>query len=290
MPELPEVEGLVRSFAPEAVGRTIEHVTVSDVVITSKERGREAIIKGSKTDDFIRQMNNMTITNVTRRSKYIYIDLEKDGMPYLLVSHLGMTGAWFVVDSIEEVTEMKFRRHVHVVFTMTDGGLLVYADIRRFGELRLLTQEADHPPLLKMAPEPFEEEACRHFLEMSKLPKYARKPVKEVIMDGGVISGCGNIYATEALFRMKIHPGRKAERISLKRKTELFHVIVDILNESIDAGGSSISDYRNINGEAGTMQDRLKMYGRKTCPDCERETKSMQIGGRTSVYCPQCQK
>lgn len=290
MPELPEVEGLVRSFAPEAIGRTIEHVTVSDVVITSKERGREAIIKGSKTDDFTRQMNNMTITNVTRRSKYIYIDLEKDGMPYLLVSHLGMTGAWFVVNSIEEVTEMKFRRHVHVVFTMTDGGLLVYADIRRFGELRLLTQEADHPPLLKMAPEPFEEEACGHFLEMSKLPKYARKPIKEVIMDGGVISGCGNIYATEALFRMKIHPGRKAERISLKRKTELFHVIVDILNESIDAGGSSISDYRNINGEAGTMQDRLKMYGRKTCPDCERETKSMQIGGRTSVYCPQCQK
>lgn len=290
MPELPEVEGLVRSFAPEAIGRTIEHVTVSDVVITSKERGREAIIKGSKTDDFTRQMNNMTITNVTRRSKYIYIDLEKDGMPYLLVSHLGMTGAWFVVNSIEDVTEMKFRRHVHVVFTMTDGGLLVYADIRRFGELRLLTQEADHPPLLKMAPEPFEEEACGHFLEMSKLPKYARKPIKEVIMDGGVISGCGNIYATEALFRMKIHPGRKAERISLKRKTELFHVIVDILNESIDAGGSSISDYRNINGEAGTMQDRLKMYGRKTCPDCERETKSMQIGGRTSVYCPQCQK
>ena len=99
------------------------------------------------------------------------------------------------------------------------------------------------------------------------------KPIKEVIMDGQVISGCGNIYATEALFKMKIHPARKAERISLKRKTELFHVIVDILQESIDAGGSTISDYRNINGESGTMQNRLKMYGRKSCPSCRNGNK-----------------
>ena len=116
-----------------------------------------------------------------------------------------------------------------------------------------------------MAPEPFEEDACDHFLEMAGQPKYARKPIKEVIMDGHVISGCGNIYATEALFTMNIHPGRTTERISLKKKKELFQAIVAVLQESIDAGGSSISDYRNINGEAGTMQERLKMYGRKIC-------------------------
>ena len=83
------------------------------------------------------------------------------------------------------------------------------------------------------------------------MPKYARKPIKDVIMDGYVLSGCGNIYATEAIYKMKIHPGRTTERVSLKRKNELFDVIVAILQESIDAGGSSISDYRNINGEAG---------------------------------------
>ena len=127
-------------------------------------------------------------------------------------------------------------------------------------------------------------------LDFAATPKYARKAIKEVIMDGQVISGCGNIYATEALFKMKIHPGRKAERISLKRKTELFHVVVDILQESIDAGGSTISDYRKINGESGTMQNRLKMYGRKSCPSCNAETKSMKIAGRTSVYCPKCQR
>ena len=112
MPELPEVEGLVRALAPEAIGRTIEEVTISDIVIESKERGREAIIKGMSTDDFIHQMKQMTIVNLTRRSKYIYIDLKKDNKTYLLVSHLGMTGAWFVVNSIEEVTELKFRKHI----------------------------------------------------------------------------------------------------------------------------------------------------------------------------------
>lgn len=290
MPELPEVEGLVRAFAPEAIGRTVQVVTVSDIVIESKERGREAIIKGMTSEEFIHNMKQMKIVNVTRRSKYIYMDLEKDNMAYLLVSHLGMTGAWFVVNSIDEVTELKFRRHIHVVLEMADGGLLVYSDIRRFGELRLLNVEADHPPLLKMAPEPFDEEACEHFLAFAILPKYARKPIKEVIMDGHVISGCGNIYATEALYKMNIHPGRTTERISVKRRKELFDVIVDILQESIDAGGSTISDYRNIDGESGTMQNRLKMYGRKTCLACQSETKSMKIAGRTSVYCPKCQR
>lgn len=290
MPELPEVEGLVRAFAPEAIGRTIEDITISQVVIESKERGREAIIKGMTSEDFKQHMKQMKIVNVRRRSKYIYMNLEKNNMSYLLVSHLGMTGAWFVVDSIDEVTELKFRKHIHVVFKMADGGLLVYSDIRRFGELRLLNVEADHPPLLKMAPEPFDEEACAHFLTMANLPKYARKPIKEVIMDGQVISGCGNIYATEALFKMSIHPGRKTERISEKRRKALFEVVVDILQESIDAGGSTISDYRNIDGESGTMQNRLKMYGHKNCSACQSKTKSMNIAGRTSVYCPKCQR
>ncbi|WP_186670099.1 bifunctional DNA-formamidopyrimidine glycosylase/DNA-(apurinic or apyrimidinic site) lyase [Sporosarcina sp. BP05] len=290
MPELPEVEGVVRALAPIAIGRTIQHVTVSDTVIKSKQLGKEAVIKGITTEDFIVDMAGMTIKDVTRRSKYIYFHLMKDSNTCLLVSHLGMTGAWFTVDNVEDITEMKFRNHVHVVFTLEGGGLLVYSDIRRFGELRLLGCEADHPPLLKMAPEPFAAEARNHFLELSITPKYARKPIKEVIMDGHVLSGCGNIYATEAIYKMKIHPGRTTERISLKRKKELFEVIVAILQESIDAGGSSISDYRNINGEAGTMQDRLNMYGRKVCPACGSATESMKIAGRTSVYCPACQK
>ena len=288
MPELPEVEGLVRELAPAAIGRTIRTVTVSDIVIESKAQGKEAILKGMSTERFVKEMVGMTITDVTRRSKYIYFDVVKEDSAYLSCQSSWYVGGLVWVRSIDEVTEWKFRKHIHVILEMEDGGLLVYSDIRRFGELRLL--DWSNPPLLRMAPEPFDQEACAHYLEYSATPKYAKKAIKEVIMDGQVISGCGNIYATEALFKMKIHPGRTAERISLKRKTELFHVIVDILQESIDAGGSTISDYRKIDGESGTMQHRLKMYGRKSCPSCNAVTKSMKIAARASVYCPSCQR
>lgn len=98
---------------------------------------------------------------------------------------------------------------------------------------------------------------------MSALPKYENKAIKEFIMDGHIISGCGNIYATEALFRMKIHPARKVKRISRERKIQLFQEIVIVLLDSIENGGSTISDYRSINGESGNMQNRLQMYGKR---------------------------
>ncbi|MDV6377563.1 bifunctional DNA-formamidopyrimidine glycosylase/DNA-(apurinic or apyrimidinic site) lyase [Sporosarcina sp. GW1-11] len=290
MPELPEVEGVVRDLAPLVEGRTIKQLSVSDTVVTSKLAGKETIIKGKTVDDFLRGLEKMQISKIVRRSKYIYFHLQKGDQPHLLVSHLGMTGAWFVVDSPDDITEEKFRKHAHVFLEMEDGGLLVYSDIRRFGEMRLLQSEEDFPPLLEMAPEPFSDQALNHFLEMAQSPKYKGKAIKEVIMDGKVISGCGNIYATEALFHMKIHPARTAERISRKRKVLLFQEIVRVLQESIDAGGSTISDYRSVNGNAGTMQDRLHMYGKKVCTSCGKLTKSKQIAGRTSVYCSTCQK
>ena len=289
MPELPEVEGVVRSLAPAASGRTIQRVTVSKTVIASKEAGKEAIVKGLPVDQFTRALEGYTIEAVTRRSKYIYFHLVNETTCRLLVSHLGMTGAWFVVQSVEDITEQKFRNHVHATFEFEDGNLLVYSDIRRFGELRLLTCEEDHLPLTLMAPEPFAEGAEAYFLDKAATDKYKKKPIKEVIMDGQVISGCGNIYATEALFRTGIHPKRAAGRVSHARKKQLFQEIVSVLNESIEAGGSSISDYRNINGEAGDMQNRLKMYGRKTCPTCGSDTTSIQIANRTSTYCKKCQ-
>lgn len=290
MPELPEVEGVVRDLAPLVEGRTIKGLSVSDTVVTSKLAGKETIIKGKTVEDFLQDMELMHIQKIVRRSKYIYFHLKKQEQSYLLVSHLGMTGAWFVVDSLNGIAEEKFRKHAHIFLEMEDGGLLIYSDIRRFGEMRLLQSEEDFPPLLDMAPEPFSEEALDHFLEMAEFIKYKSKAIKEVIMDGKVISGCGNIYATEALFHMNIHPARAAERISRKRKILLFNEIVRVLQESIDAGGSTISDYRSVNGNAGTMQNRLHMYGKKVCSTCETPTKSKQIAGRTSVYCPACQK
>ena len=289
MPELPEVEGVVRHLRPVAIGKKIEDVYVSETIRVSKTGGKEAILKKVGADSFIEKVRGSQILSVERRSKYIYFTLRKDE-EFLLVNHLGMSGAWFYVDSLLSIPEEKFRKHVHVVLTLSDGNLLAYSDIRRFGEMRVLTEEGEYPPLLLMAPEPFEELALQHFLDMAESAKYRNKAIKEVIMDGQVISGAGNIYATEALFRMKIHPNRAAHRISRKRKIELFQAVVEILLESIEAGGSTISDYRNINGESGGMQNRFAIYGKKQCMACGKATKSLKIGGRTSVYCPACQK
>lgn len=290
MPELPEVEGVIRDLKPLIEGETISSVMLSDVVHFSHEDGKQTIVKGMKLIDFEQQIKQMTIEKVERRAKYIFIHMKNNGESYVLVNHLGMTGAWFVVHHLSEIQEEKFRKHAHAIFTTESGKLLVYCDIRRFGELRLLKSIDEHPPLLKMAPEPFDENACEYFLALCKKLKYANKPIKEVIMDGQVISGCGNIYATEALFLTKIRPTKKVKSISKAKKIELFDAIVSVLKESIQNGGSTISDYRTVNGGAGSMQDRLKMYSKKICPSCLRETTSVVIAGRTSTFCSNCQK
>lgn len=291
MPELPEVEGVVRGLQPVVTGKLIKSVDVSPTIIHSKENGKEAIIKGADVESFQSALPGMAIVRIERRSKYIYFHLKnQDGESFLLVSHLGMSGAWFYVRSLDDIMEEKFKKHSHVTLHFDEGDMLVYADIRRFGELRLLETEADYPPLLLMAPEPFDEGALDHYLNMSLLPRYENKPIKEFIMDGHVVSGCGNIYATEALFNLRIHPARKVKRISKERKIQLFHEIVAVLLDSIENGGSTISDYRSINGGAGTMQHRLQMYSKKNCPICGKPTKQKTIAGRTSTYCGSCQK
>lgn len=289
MPELPEVEGVVRQLRPVAEQKTITHVQLSPTIYTSKEAGKECIVKVLSPDHFTHMLLGMTITRVERRAKYIYMTLTKDGETYLLASHLGMSGAWFDVEKLSDIPDAKYEKHAHVILTMSNGRLLVYSDIRRFGELRLLREEADYPPLLLMAPEPFEAHACDYFLQKAATKKYANKPIKAVIMDGHVISGCGNIYATEALYLERIRPQTVTNTLSEEQKRALFAQIVRILQESIDAGGSTISDYRNVNGEAGGMQHRLKMYGKKQCA-CGTATESLTIAGRTSVYCPACQR
>lgn len=290
MPELPEVEGVVRDLKPLVEGKRIENVTLSETVYTSHAAGKQTIVKASEPTDFELVMAGMQIERIERRAKYIFIHLRRNGETFVLVNHLGMTGAWFVVRDVVEIAEEKFRKHIHAIFTLNTGELLVYSDIRRFGELRFVKEIAAHPPLTQMAPEPFADDACEYFLAKCKLPRYEKKPIKEVIMDGQIISGCGNIYATEALFAVGVRPMKRTGSLSKAKKIELFEAIVAVLRESIENGGSTISDYRSVNGGAGSMQDRLKMYSKKFCPKCMGETKSEVIAGRTSTYCPTCQK
>ncbi|AYC29824.1 DNA-formamidopyrimidine glycosylase [Paenisporosarcina cavernae] len=290
MPELPEVEGVVRSLQPFVKHKRLEEIEISRTIQLSHENGKEAIIKGMDPDQFANALLHWEIKAVTRKAKYIYFHLTKEGNSALLVNHLGMTGAWFYVKDIHDIREEKFAKHRHVTFLLSDGHYLVYSDIRRFGELRLLENEQSHSPLLQIAPEPFDEKAEEFFIQRSKENKYVNKTIKETIMDGQVVSGCGNIYATEALYRMRILPTKRVKTISIVKRRQLFQAIVNVLLESIEAGGSSISDYRSINGEAGSMQDRLQMYGKKNCPTCGKTVLQKVIAGRNSWYCTSCQK
>ena len=290
MPELPEVEGVVRDLKPLVEGKRIESVSLSEAVYAAHGAGKQTIVKASEPSDFELVVSQMTMTRIERRAKYIFIHLQREQETFVLVNHLGMTGAWFVVNDVVEITEEKFRKHIHAIFTLNTGELLVYSDIRRFGELRFVKAISDHAPLTQMAPEPFDDDALEFFLTQCKKPKYEKKPIKEVIMDGQVISGCGNIYATEALFAVGVRPTKKTSTLSKAKKVELFEAIVAVLRESIENGGSTISDYRSVNGGAGSMQDRLKMYSKKFCPKCEGATKAVTIAGRTSTFCPNCQK
>lgn len=290
MPELPEVEHVKRGLSPKVEGLIIEEVTFSDTVIQAHEAGRKAVVKGEGLDAFRFAVTQKEISAIDRRSKYLLFRLGRLEDEMLILSHLGMTGAWFVVNELGEILEDRFRNHVHVIFNLSNGQKLVYSDIRRFGEMRFLPSEDAHPPLAEIGPEPFDEDAEIRFLAALMLPKFSRKPVKESIMHHSVVAGCGNIYATEALFRAGVSPKRRTDRLSLKKKRELFHHIVDVLKEGIAAGGSSISDYRNVNGEAGGMQERLQMYAKSTCPVCGSAVKKAVVGGRTSHYCTTCQK
>lgn len=290
MPELPEVEGVVRSLKPVVEGKTIQSVQISLTVKASHEAGKQSIVKGTTPEQLIEHLEGMKIVQITRRSKYILFDLERDGQQYKMINHLGMSGGWFDLKNSEEIQEGKFQNHRHLELQLDGDQTLVYADIRRFGEVRLVENLTQFPPILKLAPEPFDADAKQYFLDCCNLPKYKNKEIKAVIMDGQVLCGCGNIYATEALFRAGIKPGRKTSLISGTKKEQLFDTIVAVLLESIAFGGSSISDYRNINGEAGGMQDRLKMYGMNICPMCHTNTKQKTIAGRNSYYCPNCQK
>lgn len=290
MPELPEVEIVVRQLLQEEIMQEIIQVDVSDTVRRSKAEGKEAIIKGEAVDSFVNQLTGTTIEAVRRRSKYIYFSLRRFDQAYLLVNHLGMTGAWFIVESVDEIKEDKFQRHIHLVFHLKNGLLLVYCDIRRFGEFRLLRDEADYPPLLLLAPEPFDLNAEQFFIDQMQSKRSQKRMIKAAIMDGKNISGCGNIYATEALFKEKIRPDILVHLLTEQQLRQLFQQIIAILKTSIDRGGSSISDYRNINGESGTMQGIHQMYNKKTCAVCGTDTQRIIIEQRTSTFCPVCQK
>lgn len=290
MPELPEVEHVKRGIKPFVKGQTIESVTFSDKVHEGKANQRETIIKGLELDTFRRFTEHFTISDIDRRSKYIVFYLEKNGEERILISHLGMAGGFFVVDKIEDISVPNYRKHWHVIFKLNNDKLLVYSDIRRFGEIRNVPSFEAYPSFLEIAPEPFDEEAMPHYLSWFNKKLYQNKPIKQMILDHRVISGCGNIYACEALFRAGIHPARLSKELNNQEREILFYYVRDVLEAGIKYGGTSISDYRHADGSTGTMQLHLNVYKQKICKVCGNDIETQVIATRNSHFCATCQK
>lgn len=290
MPELPEVEHVKRGIEPKIIGTTIKNVMFSDKVKIGKDAGKETIIKGVSLNDFVKRTQHYKIVSVYRRSKYIFIEIENESNNHIVMCHFGMTGAFFTAPELSDIAIENHRKHWHVMFELDNGLKLIYTDIRRFGELRALEDLNEYPSVLKIAPEPFVEEAYAHYLEKVSSKKFIKKPIKVAILDHSVISGCGNIYACEALLRAGILPMRPVNSLNDSELKKVFNEVVNVLQEGIDNGGSSISDYYNADGEKGTMQDKHMIYGKKVCGNCGGPVEQEVIATRNTHYCPNCQK
>lgn len=299
MPELPEVEHVVRGLRPHVLNKEIINVAFSQAVKRGKAQGKETIIKQIELEDFNCIVSNTVIQSLERRSKYIIFELMKQRSCSIeqeqtskiyLVGHLGMAGAFFVKSSIEEIPIPNYKKHWHVQFELSDGQKMIYSDIRRFGEFKILDEAAFANFNQTIAPEPFENNAMAHFIQQSKLKKYMNKPIKQVIMDHAAVSGCGNIYACEALHLAGILPTHLTHTLSTQKKKKLFTAIVEVLNKGIEFGGSSISDYRNVEGESGNMQSKFNVYGLKQCAVCQNDITTQVIATRNTHYCEKCQK
>ncbi|AVP37279.1 bifunctional DNA-formamidopyrimidine glycosylase/DNA-(apurinic or apyrimidinic site) lyase [Staphylococcus felis] len=289
MPELPEVEHVKRGIAPHILNHKIKRVQFSEKVILGKSQGKDTIIKGITLEKFKLFTENYEVTQIERRSKYILIYLKDNHTTRIIISHLGMSGAYFVVEKLEDIPIYNYQKHWQVVFHLENNKMLVYSDIRRFGEIRNVQTLEDYPSILEIAPEPFDEKAMDHFMNQFHLKKYQNMSIKQMILDHKVIAGCGNIYACEALFDASIHPQTKAQNMTEEAKRRLFNSVIKVLYMGIENGGTSISDYVHADGERGTMQNNLKVYKQNICSVCGGMIKREIIAGRNTHYCPNCQ-
>ena len=272
MPELPEVETVKRGII-ELVG---EKSYLKKVELMRQD------LRFPIPPDLVRRFKNVEISNITRRAKYLMFHTPKG----VLISHLGMTGTWREKEKGE-----KLRTHDHVLMHLKER-ILVYNDPRRFGSFEYCESEnLDSFVRFKhLGPEPLDEEE----FNLEYLWQKSRKkeiPIKNFIMDQKVVVGVGNIYVAEALFLSAIKPTRKTKSITKREMESLIVNIRMVLESAIEAGGSSISDFKQAGGESGYFQNHFNVYGREAedCFVCSAKIKNISIGGRSSFYCSRCQ-
>ncbi len=259
MPELPEVETVVRTLRPSVIGRRIEEARFFT----------HLILEGKPEP----QVNGMTIQSVTRYGKNILLQLNSG----ILAIHLGMTGK-LLVDSVPG-------KYTRAIFTL-DRGAVLYDDIRMFGRIEF---DRELPPhIAALGPDPLEIDRDA-FVQAVRARKTRIKPL---LLNQNFLRGLGNIYVDETLFRAGIHPEAVTSRIKPERLQRLHSVIFEVLEESIQAGGSSISDYVDSAGRQGSFQDQHRVYGKEgaSCPTCGAPILRIVVAQRGTHFCAKCQK
>lgn len=283
MPELPEVETVRAGLAPVMEGAVIAKATVNrpDLRWPFPERMAE-------------RLTGARVLRLRRRSKYILADLDRGES---LLIHLGMSGRMLVSgDPLGRFVHdhPAPEKHDHVVFDMDNGARITFNDPRRFGAMDLFsTNSADeHPLLSSLGPEPLGNVFSESHLISQLKPR--NLPIKSALLDQKIVAGLGNIYVCEALFRGGIHPARRTRNIAEHRLAALVPIIRNVLGQAIEAGGSSLRDFRQADGELGYFQHSFDVYGREgelcKTKGCTAKIHRLVQSGRSSFYCPTCQR
>src|SRR5215469_4602823 len=268
MPELPEVETTRRGLEPHVAGRRIVALTVY-----------EPRLRWRVPDDLPPKLAGQRIIGAGRRAKYLLLRLESG----TLLVHLGMSGSLRVL-----AADTPRLAHDHYDLLLDSGKILRFNDPRRFGSLHYTGDPSRHPLLARLAPEPFDRQFDADYLW--RITRRRQASIKQVLMNSRLVVGVGNIYASETLFRARIRPRRRAQSLSRDEAARLVKQVRAVLARAIKVGGTTLRDYVGADGEPGYFRQKLYVYERKECRVCGTAIRRLTQQGRSSYYCPTCQR
>ena len=272
MPELPEVETVRRGLEKLILGKKITTIDI-----------RYPKMIKTDLDQFQKELPGQVVKSIGRRGKYLLFYLTDK----VLISHLRMEGKYFYYP--DQVPE---RKHAHVFIHFEDGGTLVYEDVRKFGTMELFAPELLEAYFLskKLGPEPTEQDFDLEIF-IGALKK-SKKHIKSHLLDQTLVAGLGNIYVDEVLWRAQVHPSRTSNSLTTQEARKVHDETINVLGQAVEKGGSTIRTYTNAFGEDGTMQEFHQVYDKagQACSRCGTSIEKIQLGGRGTHFCPNCQR
>ena len=273
MPELPEVESIVRALRPCIEGKTIREVRILD----------ERLLENAPASRLPFLCRGQSIAEIRRRGKFIIFRLGNDSH---LLTHLRMTGKYLYSER-----ERAPQRHTRLIIDFSDGSQLHYHDLRRFGRIAFYPGRAGvREALSRLGPEPLGDEFDARYLWRKS--RQSARAIKQLLLDQAVVAGIGNIYASEILFQAQISPFRSARQLKFEEIERIIRASRRILSQAIQCLGTTFSDYRTPGGGKGGFQERLQVYGRQQqpCPRCKQPIQRLTQAQRSTFFCPSCQQ